>query len=241
MSTAWFADVVDVRTQRVVDRDLANDLGIEADQVRAPGVHLSQGADDMHQVDAIDLGDCAWVLGPEAVLDTLRSIADLPPASVVDSALWTSLFGTLVEHTQGPTVHAYTIDEPTVADAAVVRASHEEVTALRTAVPPAEWLESGFGGPVGETFALVEDGAICAAANLTDWADEPADVGVLVHPRARGRGLAAVVGAAATRRAVRACGRARWRAFETNRTSRGVARRLGFVEYGRGLVVRLAT
>ncbi|MGZ4460380.1 MAG: GNAT family N-acetyltransferase [Nocardioidaceae bacterium] len=78
-----------------------------------------------------------------------------------------------------------------------------------------------------------------AAANLTDFDGVPADVGVVTHPAARGRGLGLAVTAAAARAAIATHGLARWRALHTNRASRALARRLGFTDYGGNLAVRL--
>ncbi|MGH3331060.1 MAG: GNAT family N-acetyltransferase [Nocardioidaceae bacterium] len=77
-----------------------------------------------------------------------------------------------------------------------------------------------------------------AAANLTDFLGTAADVGVVVHPAHRGRGLGREVGRAATSYAVAHHGIARWRALVTNAPSREAAARLGFEPYCLQLAVR---
>ncbi|MCW2764465.1 MAG: Acetyltransferase protein, partial [Nocardioides sp.] len=64
-----------------------------------------------------------------------------------------------------------------------------------------------------------------AAAILTDFAGSVRDVGVLVAPGARGRGLATRVGAQAASYAIANSGLARWRARVTNDASLAVATR----------------
>ena len=61
---------------------------------------------------------------------------------------------------------------------------------LREACGEAEWAEGGFADPDGVMYGIEEDGRLAAAGNLTPFRGYPADIGLLTHPAARGRGLA---------------------------------------------------
>lgn len=89
-----------------------------------------------------------------------------------------------------------------------------------------------------ERFAVVEDGQVVAAANLSDFGGRPRDVRVLVAAAARGRGLATLVGAHAASVAVRRDGLARWRAQTANHASPAAADRLGFTRWCTQLAAR---
>jgi ribosomal protein S18 acetylase RimI-like enzyme len=71
------------------------------------------------------------------------------------------------------------------------------------------------------------------------WDSRATDVGVLTYDGARGRGWGTRLAAAATAFAVNRHGIARYRAQETNLRALAIARRLGYVEYGRHLAIRL--
>lgn len=160
-------------------------------------------------------------------------------SALAELATWTKLAEKLGQQVVGPSEHAYLATSPGLVDR-VEPVNAEELLPLREAVPPAEWTESGFGSLAdGDLcFALERDGVIAAAANLSHFAGEPRDVGLLVAPQARGRGLGRLVARHAAAYAVEHSGVARWRAHTTNRASLAVAHSLGFTRYCTQLAVR---
>ena len=100
--------------------------------------------------------------------------------------------------------------------------------------------ESGFDRTPHASFGVVEDNRLIAASVLTTLWGWPVDVGILVAPDARGRGLGSRVAAAALAAGVALSGFAAFRVARTNAASRGVAGRLGLTAYGANLAVPLA-
>lgn len=137
----------------------------------------------------------------------------------------------------GPSVHSYTDKDPGGQPHDVATA--DDLTDFKIAVGEADWNEGGFANDILKVFVIRDISvAIVAAANLTEFLGQPADVGVVVHPDHRGQGLGARVGRAAASYAVRECGIARWRALTSNSPSRNVAATLGFEPYCQQLAVR---
>ena len=109
---------------------------------------------------------------------------------------------------------------------------------LREACGEAEWAEGGFADPDGVLYGIEEDGLV-TAGNLTLFRGYPADVGLLTHPAARGRGLARQIAVQMIGDALPAAGIIRYRALATNSPSLAIARSLGFAGYGQNLIARL--
>ena len=96
-----------------------------------------------------------------------------------------------------------------------------------------------FADPDGVMYGIEEDGRLAAAGNLTRFRGYPADVGLLTHPAARGRGLARQIAVQMIGDALPAAGIIRYRALATNSPSLAIARSLGFAGYGQNLIARL--
>src|SRR5262249_13419702 len=79
---------------------------------------------------------------------------------------------------------------------------------------------------------IVEDGGLLAIASLLDEGETAVDVGVLVAPAARGRGLGAAVVADVTRRAVQSGRLVQYRCNPENEPSARIARSCGFTLWG---------
>lgn len=104
------------------------------------------------------------------------------------------------------------------------------LAALQEAAGPAATAEAevDVGDPVAA--GIVQDGRLLAVASLLDAGHDTLDVGVLVHPQARGRGLGRAVVADV---AARAAGRlVQYRCSDENVASRRVARACGFALWG---------
>jgi GNAT superfamily N-acetyltransferase len=110
---------------------------------------------------------------------------------------------------------------------------------LREACGQAEWAEGGFDDPDGVIYGIEEDGCLAAAGILTPFRGCPADVGLLTHPAARGRGLARQIAVQMIADALPDAGIIRNRALVTNAPSLAIARSLGFAGYGQNLIARL--
>ncbi len=87
-------------------------------------------------------------------------------------------------------------------------------------------------------FGYFHDGGLQAVACLGMWHGMPT-IGVLTHPRARGRGLAGMVVTAAAWEGLNRRAVVQYRAWRRNTASIAVALRSGFVHYCDGLVIEL--
>jgi GNAT superfamily N-acetyltransferase len=173
----------------------------------------------------------AWISAPATLVNEVMDWA--PSAETVMDARWWG------EHLPGwtvlgPSVHSFadgtTLISRSVRSAALRPATQRDLAVLREQVTDEEWAESGFGGEdvVDAWILLDERGDACAASNLTVFQGSPVDVGILVAPSSRGRGLATMVATAAASHAVQRSGFSRWRALSTNTASQRVAEKLGF-------------
>lgn len=114
------------------------------------------------------------------------------------------------------------IDEATV----------ESITPWLKAIPAKDVAESSVS-EMNRVLVLRRADRLVGAAGHVDWPADIAHIGVLIAPYARGAGLGARLGAAATRRAQDHGRQPQWRAAAWNAASRFVARRVGYVEIGR--------
>lgn len=169
--------------------------------------------------------------------EVARAVSATNPADLQDPAYWHDLADRLGLAVIGPSTHHY-LDVDPGPSPGVVQVNPAEVAALRPRVSEAEWQESGFADDVTLCFGKHVDGLLVAAANLTSFAGNPCDVGVLVAPAARGRRLVDEVGRTAASYAIEHHGLARWRASTTNRRSLEAARRLGFEPWCTQLAIR---
>ena len=233
--------------RQLVDTYWADTFGVPVEHVWDEGVHLSINTDGWPGVFVVRLGGANRVSVPASlsarVADAIRTMS---PGAAFVPATWELVLGDLRPTVLGPSVHAYTdnldsVPEPTDADGAleVEQIAPWRLTGLRSAVSTKEWEEAGFGAAVDVAFARYVDHTIAAAANLTSWRGSPTDLGVLTHPQWRGQGHGLRAAGEATRFAVAEHGVARWRSLTTNRASRALAHRLGFIEYGSNIAVRL--
>ena len=139
----------------------------------------------------------------------------------------------------GPAVHSYLDDDPGD-DGTVPRIDRSLIAGLRAVSPVEEWHESGLGDESDDVLGCFADGRLVAAAGLTDFGDAPRDIGVLVAPGLRGRGLGHRVGGAAASYAINRHGFAVWRAFVGNGASLAISGELGFEVHAHQLAVRPA-
>ena len=169
--------------------------------------------------------------------EALNALGAEPVESIQRVAFWESFAERRTLRLIGPSTHAYLDVDPGPVDA-VARVSATELASLRGIVDEAEWSESGWTNQPAHTFGFMENGVLVAASNLNSFHGEPRDVGVIVAPGWRGRGLSEVVGRHAASLAIREHGFARWGARQSNVASLAASRRLGFEPWCTQVAVR---
>ena len=169
--------------------------------------------------------------------DDLRRLESVGFEALSGVGFWRSFADERGLRVIGPARHAY-LDEDPGSDGTAPRVDPSLLGPLRASVTEDEWEESGFASGPQVVFGCFAGGELVAAANLTDFAGRACDVGLLVRPDHRGRGLGHRVGGAAASYAVSRSGLARWRATTSNRASLAIARELGFEEHAAQLALR---
>jgi RimJ/RimL family protein N-acetyltransferase len=167
----------------------------------------------------------------------VTSLADQPGPELQQLAFWHAFATQRALELQGPSLHRYLDVDPGPSER-FRSAAVAELTALQAAVGVADWKESGFADSPPLVFVLEEEGRQVAAANLNVLDGIPRDIGVLVAPDARGRGLSVEAGRHAASYAIRDSGLARWAARIGNVPSERAAERLGFEPYVTQLGIR---
>jgi ribosomal protein S18 acetylase RimI-like enzyme len=184
------------------------------------------------------------VFGPADLLDRVAAVSELDADAVLEPETWTRLLGPAAVSAFGPVLHHYRDERDGLDAVAAGRRINprdfEALGLLRGAIASDEWASAGFTGQPAMLFGLFEDERMLAAANLNAGPDAATDIGIVVHPEGRGRGYGLAITATAAKQAVLMHGVARFRAHVASQSSRAIAQRLGFSEYGRNLVVNLA-
>ena len=166
-----------------------------------------------------------------------RTLADVEPAGD-----WAAVFRAAPE-IRGPANLAYA-DRPAApptgaaAEIEMLAPADAAVMSFVARVPSADRDEAHVEASDVPLACLREDGAVVAVAGYRVWLGAVAHMSVLVDPARRCRGLATAVADAATDHACASGLVAQWRARPP--ASRAVARKLGFVDVGQQMSVRLA-
>ena len=169
--------------------------------------------------------------------DEVAALNSRPAPSLQTAEFWQAFADRRDLELVGPSTHFY-LDVDPGPSSALVRLGADDLRRLEALVTPQEWSEGGMAHVPPIAFGIVENGLTVATAGLHDWRGVPSDLGVVVAPSHRGRGLGAVVAGHAASYAVRAQGIARWRAATANVASTRTAQRLGFEPYATQLAVR---
>jgi RimJ/RimL family protein N-acetyltransferase len=218
----WWSGVLDIE-----EPVLWRDSSVRAHTVLGdyPGLFVAWRGEGLH------------VSAPPSEVDDLTArLRETDAGTSRHTAFWQSLAEARKVALIGPSTHHYLDADPGPAPGVVVPTG-AELASLHRRVGDAEWQESGLAD-TALPFGLRQDGELVAASNLRAWDQTPRDVGVLVAPEARGRGLGAVVGRHAASYAIREHGLARWCARNTNAASLATARRLGFTPWCTQLALR---
>lgn len=199
----------------------------------SPGEHVVR-RDDIDIIVVLDLLDIQVVVGPSKALASLErlSAGERRHPEVVDDALPHS-------RVVGPATLAYAEEVRAPLDVQVAVSPVQNVDLLRDRCTAQEWEESGLIDMPSRIAARRPDGRVAAVAGFERWGPHIAQLGVLVDPQWRKQGYGA---AAAARAAQVAQGEQlvpQWRCRMGNAPSRELARRLGFVEVGRQLMIDL--
>jgi GNAT superfamily N-acetyltransferase len=231
----------------------AERLGLPPAALRSGGVYLVPGSG---HVGVIAVTGAARPLGygPARALPALRRVIsgspglpraedDLRPAGPlaavaprVSAALGAGPGAVIGPAWYGYSTAASLIHEPSPAVRALSSADLPLLARLHQQTPPPERDESGTTGL--PAFGYFDQDALLAVACLGAWHEMPT-LGVLTHPRYRGRGLARAVVAAAARAGLGRRAVVQYRAWRVNAASIAVARRTGFAHYCDGVVIDL--
>lgn len=235
----------------VVDAEWEGRLGVDRALLYGGGVQVISA--DLGSNDAMSflLRDTCFVVVPDdEVARARRLVSGRDPREVFSAETLFELVGP-DGRVDGPSVHTYadiaTFRGAADPDAVAVGGGDVELMAFLEASELEEWAESGFprdpsaADPETTQFwVLREGGRVVAAGNLNEWRGRPGDVGVLVSPADRRRGLARRLVGAMVTDVLPSIGVVRYRALAANLASLSVARRLGFVEYGQNYRARKA-
>jgi len=240
---------LDASIKEVVDSAWGVAFGVEPSLFAEGGVLIVLAEDGIDQLESVLVDQTCVVCVPARFLDTAHQVFDglaateafshEPLDRLVDDA------GTILGrswHHYGDEHSLRALPHPAAEE---VAGGNLELQQFLEVNSIEEWAESGFpripaiADPDTTKFWIYrEQGQVVAAGNMTEWRGLPADVGVLVSPVARGRGVASRLAGAMINDGLPAVGVVRYRALSTNAASLRVAERLGFVRYGGNYLAR---
>jgi len=233
-------------TRERVDAYWSSTLGLDVADLHIPGTRVRPHGPDRatwRGVYVLSLDKATCVSAPADLLDRVAPVTELDAESALEPDTWHQLLGAAVSATFGPVVHHYRDDREGLDVVAGRRLNPRDADALaglHGAISSDEWAAAGFTSQPAMLFGLFEGDRIVAAANLNAGPDAATDIGIVVHPDARGHGYGLAITATAARQALLMHGVARFRALASSESSRAIAEELGFSEYGRNLAVYLA-
>jgi hypothetical protein len=210
-------------------------LGQDAEGLWHPGRTVVHG--DGGELVVARRGDAVHVVVPDWAGKKVRRLAEHGDDAQLLTRKWWLSSDLVGGHTvRRPLVHAY-------ADIAPSRPKKvEDITAgdvagWRDLVRTRKWEASGFGLPVRAAYGVRSNGHLAAASNRTDFLGRPVSVGVLTHPKYRGKGLSSSVARAATHHAVTDHGFARMLCELEDVRGGALVAALGFEAYCDELVI----
>ena len=183
------------------------------------------------------------VYGPAGTRPALHAMAEQAGGSgALDAGHLAALLGPRASRVLGPAWYGYATRDSLLAPRGttvrpLTAADLPSLARLHEQTPPAQREESGTTGL--PAFGYFENGALISVACLGTW-QQMLTIGVLTHARARRRGLAHAVVAAAAREGLNGRPVVQYRARRANTASLAVAARTGFTHYADGLVIHLS-
>ncbi len=194
----------------------------------AGGAPLISMPNDMINV----LGDLAQSWSPTDVADVASLQRQLAP-------LCSRRLGKII----GPAFIGYGLsDTLDLSDARFASAFSSQIAIdqLRAACQPEEWQHGGSEPHPERTFGVVDhDTQLLALSGYKVWNDSIAHISIVTDPRQRGRGLGRAAVALAAQHALDAGLLPQYRTLRQNTPSMTIANRLGFIEYGFSVYIRL--
>jgi GNAT superfamily N-acetyltransferase len=222
-----------------VDLWVADLFGLPASMLWQPGVTVGMhaGLGDFPGIVVMGREGAAHVSLPDwAGRDLVDDLAEQLPVDLLNPKLWKGYEPTTAHRVVGPVIHSFT-DKQLEAPNKVERIDVSDVAGWQDLISRRKWEASGFAAEVPVAFGIRHHDELAAASNLTAFRGVPSDVGVLTHPKFRGKGFASRVARAATAYAVRSHDIARYRAVADNERSRAIAATLGFKGYFEELII----
>ncbi|RYZ05157.1 MAG: GNAT family N-acetyltransferase [Myxococcales bacterium] len=148
-----------------------------------------------------------------------------------------------VDRIIGPAFIGYGVAESLdLADACLARpiSSAAQARQLQAACQPEEWEHGGSDPEHEQTFGCVDPGhELRALAGYAVWDGSIAHISIVTHPHCRGHGYGRAAVALAAQHALAAGLLPQYRTLRQNLASVNIAKRLGFIEYGFSVYVRL--
>jgi GNAT superfamily N-acetyltransferase len=242
--------MVELTTRERVDAFWSSTLGVSVADLHTPGTRVYPNPPQRELwrgIYVLAFDDAVSVFAPTELVDGVsRAIADHERERLVETKTWQALLGDHMQSAYGPILHHYLRDArplASISQAAGARrlnpGDSAALAGLRSAVSHAEWTETGFTGQPALLFGIFEGDRLMACANLTPGPDAASDVGIVVHPEARGKGYAMKIVAVAARQAIMMHGIARFRALTDSPGTLAIAHKLGFEHYGTNLAAYL--
>ena len=223
-----------------VDLWVADLFGLPVSMVWQDGVTVGMhaGLGDYPGIVAVGRVGAVHVSLPDwAGRSLIDELVEVPPADLLEPKFWKSYRHTAEHKVLGPEVHAFS-DTQLEAPSKVERIPASDIAGWEDLVSRRKWEASGFAHHVEVAFAIRSGDEIAAAANLTTFRGAPSDVGVLTHPKFRGKGFSSRVARAAAAYAVRNHDIARFRSDADDARARTVSKSLEFEDYYVQVAVR---
>jgi GNAT superfamily N-acetyltransferase len=228
-----------------VDRHWARFFGVDAALLGQPGVHVVPHA-QLADYDGVWLfrrgATCVVSAPPERLAElrerlAARSVAELGQRDAV-SALFPGAAAVV-----GPAFHASVAPDcfvphpdPEVRALGADDVAREE--ALRAACPAESWQDGGPATPDAPRWGCFREARLVALAHQRAWPGDACDVGVITHPRWRGRGCGTGAASAAVEAALAEGRLVLYQTLVANTAAVSLAQALGFDPYATHLAVR---
>jgi GNAT superfamily N-acetyltransferase len=239
--------MVQVTTRNRVDAFWSSTLGVEATELHVPGTRVCPHVGEREQwrgIYVLAFDDAVSVFAPAEEVEQVRAkVGGRDAKALLEPETWRELLGSTLRGAFGPVAHFYLDDRAGLEELAEGRRITPDDAAaladLRRAVRTEEWGAAGFTAQPSALLGLFAEDRLIAAANLTSGPEASSDIGIVIHPDARGKGMAVRIAAAAAKQAIALHGLARFRVLTSSAPTLAIAHRLGFTEYGQNLVAYL--
>jgi RimJ/RimL family protein N-acetyltransferase len=172
-------------------------------------------------------------------------VGQRPPAEAFDAGLIHQVFGSAVDRVIGPAWLGYADagdfrPAPTMGTRPLVDEDRAELRRLADACGTTAWEHSGIDPGRPPVFGCFAGEVLAAAGMLERWGDRLLHLGIVTHPRYRGRGYGKAVVSAMTAHGLARGGVMQYRTLHANLPSLAIARALGFQRFALTLAVRLS-